>query len=175
MSNEPESDHEPEMHPAMFEGNAGEEVAPPPDVDPLESDRDRDEPGGEDGPEYQPVENRADFLDWFDQHFQTVEATDSREIAIWCPEWWLHPEVNARLWALFRAHQAAELSESLAALSDWWLNHWDRHRAILFDTQTGPFKGCDMAQGHLYQSTRSRGSRAIRTVLPPDNWQPPVT
>ncbi|ROQ30876.1 uncharacterized protein DUF4913 [Frondihabitans sp. PhB188] len=168
MSDEPTYEDEPEMDPAEFEGD---EVNPRADVDPFESD-----PEGEgDGPEYEPVDNRADFLDWFDQHFHTAEATGSREIAIWCPEWWLHPEVNARLWALFRAHQAVELSLSLDALSDWWLNHWDRHKLVLFDAQTGPFKDCDMTQGHLYQRTRGRHGPAVPAPLPPDGWHPPAT
>ncbi len=170
MGDEPIYEDEPEVDPTEFAGDEVEEVDPRADVDRLGSAPE----GEEDGPEYQPVDQRADFLDWFDQHFHTVEATGSREIAIWCPEWWLHPEVNARLWALFRAHQAVELSLSLDALSDWWLNHWDRHKAVLFDAQTGPFKDCDMTQGHLYQRTRGRNGWAVSAPLPPDAWQPPA-
>lgn len=120
------------------------------------------------------IDNRAAFLDWFAEHFRTVEVTDSRESPPWCPEWWLHPEVNARLWALFLAHQEVETSESLGALSDWWLRHWDAHRAVLFNGQTGPFKDCSITKGHLAQRTRNTNISAIAAVLPPDEWQPPV-
>jgi hypothetical protein len=124
--------------------------------------------------EEEPMDNRAAFLDWFAEHFRTIEVTDSRESAPWCPEWWLHPEVNARLWALFLAHQEVVTSESLGALSDWWLRHWDAHRAVLFNPTTGPFKDCSTTKGHLTQRTRNTSIIAIDAVLPPDEWQPPV-
>jgi hypothetical protein len=134
------------------------------------------EAGYDEEPGYEEVEvdDRAAFLEWFENHFRTVEATGSRETATWCPEWWLHPEVNARLFALFRAHQAAQLGESLAGLSDWWLRHWDAHRAVIFDGQTGPFKDCDMAQGHLYQRVRNKDRTAVPATLPPADWDLPM-
>jgi hypothetical protein len=122
----------------------------------------------------EPIDNRAAFLDWFAEHFRTVEVTDNRESPPWCPEWWLHPEVNTRLWALFLAHQEVVTSESLGALSDWWLRHWDAHRAVLFNGQTGPFKDCSMTKGHLTERTRNTSVTAVNAALPPDEWQPPV-
>ena len=127
-----------------------------------------------DGEDQEPIDHRANFLDWFDQHFATVEVSGSRERAPWCPKWWLHPEVTARLWSLYRAYFAAEMSESMAAESDWWLNHWDRHRTVLFDGQTGPFRDCDMTRGHLANRVREPGRPAVPVTLPPNEWQPPV-
>ena len=123
--------------------------------------------------EEETIDSRAEFLDWFAEHFATIEVTDNRESPPWCPEWWLHPEVNARLWALFLAHQEVVTSESLGALSDWWLRHWDAHRAVLFNGQTGPFKDCTASKGHLSARTRNMNVAAVTAVLPPDEWQPP--
>lgn len=142
--------------------NPGELVDADPETGEVDGDLDAE-----------PYDQRAAFLDWFDAHFRTIEVSGNREAAPWCPQWWLHPEVSARLWALFRAHQAVEVSESLAALSDWWLQHWDRHRAVLFDGQTGPFKDCDPNQGHLFHGRQDKTRPLVPAVLPPDEWQLP--
>ncbi|GAA4682316.1 DUF4913 domain-containing protein [Frondihabitans cladoniiphilus] len=119
-----------------------------------------------------PIDIRGPFLDWFDQHFNTVEVSGDRERAPWCPKWWLHPEATARLLALYFAWQDVEVSLSLEARSNWWLNHWDRHRAVLFDGQTGPFRECDMTRGHLAHRMRDHDPKMA--TLPPDDWQPPT-
>lgn len=164
MSNEPTYEDE---------VDAGEDyaVGPGGEVGPFRGD-----PGDDDQEEAaERIDYRAAFLDWFDEHFNTVEVSGDRERAPWCPEWWLHPEVVARLWALYLAWINVEASESVAALSDWWLNHWDRHRAILFDGQTGPFRECDAGRGHLVKRMREKDRRAVAATLPPDEWTPPKT
>lgn len=175
MSDEPTYDDEPAMDEADFEGGHDEEVDPRGDVDPSEphpaGDGEDEEPGYEPAPA---IDHRAAFLGWFDEHFNTVEVSGDRERAPWCPEWWLHPEVVARLWALYLAWINVDASESVAALSDWWLNHWDRHRAVLFDGQTGPFRECDNTRGHLVNRMRDKDRKAVVASLPPDQWQPPT-
>ncbi|HEV7951029.1 MAG TPA: DUF4913 domain-containing protein [Glaciihabitans sp.] len=101
-----------------------------------------------------PLDVNQLFLDWVAQHFATVEVTGSNDAAKWCPEWWKHPEAVARLRAVWSARLQADAemeSETgdLAAVSSWWLNHWDRHAAILLDRSNGPFRDCDAHRGHL--------------------------
>jgi hypothetical protein len=175
MSDEPTHEDELEMDAADLEGT-DEEVNPRGDVDASESEI--NENGRDEEPGHQPtpsVDVRGSFLDWFDRHFNTVEVSGDRERAPWCPEWWLHPEVNARLWALYMAWIGVEASESVAALSDWWLNHWDRHRPVLFDGQTGPFRDCDTTRGHMANRMRNIDRKAVPVTLPPDDWQPPTS
>lgn len=124
----------------------------------------------------EPFDYRAAFLDWVTAHFATVEVVGTKEIPPWCAKWWKHPEAVARLWALYKAHtQAFDLSENLDAESDWWLNHWDRHRAILLDGENGPFRDCDPTLGHLSSRRRNKGQPVLAVSLPPDEWQPPVS
>lgn len=127
-----------------------------------------DEPG-----DAEPVDIRAVFLDWVTAHFAGVEYVHTEKRAPWCPEWWQHPEVVSRLWALWQAREQAEVDagENLSALSDWWLSHWDRHAAILFDSSRGPFRNCDRTLGHLHRVDGVQ-EPAVPIDLPPDEWQP---
>ena len=113
------------------------------------------------------------FLDWVTEHFATVEYVHTDKRAPWCPEWWKHPEVVARLWALWQARVQADqdAAEHLNADSDWWLSHWDRHAAILFDSKTGPFRKCDRQLGHLHESD-GRSTQAVQVERPPADWRP---
>ncbi|WP_160175927.1 DUF4913 domain-containing protein [Cryobacterium roopkundense] len=54
-------------------------------------------------------------------------------------------------------------------LSSWWTNHWDRHAAILFDPQAGPFRFCDRTRGHL-ADTKETGP-AVPVNIPPATWK----
>ncbi|EYT63961.1 hypothetical protein H489_0109825 [Curtobacterium flaccumfaciens UCD-AKU] len=112
------------------------------------------------------------FYDWVQERFARVEVTGSAQRATWCPEWWKHPEVIDRLQALWTAYIAAEAEQedengNMAALSDWWIRHWDPHRAVLFDAATGPFRDCSMQRGHLYDGDRDRVN-AIAPARPPE-------
>jgi hypothetical protein len=112
------------------------------------------------------------FLEWVEEHLAVVEYTHSdKSTAVWCPEWWKHPEAVERLWAAFEARQQAKIdaAERADALSDWWLTHWDRHAAILFDGKAGPFRNCDRNLGHLHDSDGSAPQR-VPYYPPPADW-----
>lgn len=82
------------------------------------------------------------FVEWVQTHFATVEFLTAEPKIRWCATWWVHTEVVARLTALWSAYLAAEAAEgedAATAKSNWWLNHWDEHRAILFHDK-GPFR-----------------------------------
>ena len=115
------------------------------------------------------------FLDWVREHFAVLEYVHTDKRAPWCPQWWKHPEVVDRLWAVWQARTQADedAGEHLTALSDWWLNHWDRHAAILFDSRTGPFRHCDRQLGHHYETaaTDEGAPPAITVELPPATWR----
>jgi hypothetical protein len=71
-----------------------------------------------------------------------------REIAArrtWCKQWWKHPEVTARLDALWRSWEALRL-EPGTGMSVWWRDHADHHIPRILDVD-GPFKGCT-TEGH---------------------------
>jgi len=104
------------------------------------------------------------FYDWVIERFSRVEVAGQGQRAVWCPEWWLHPEVVDRLQALWSAQIAAEAaleggeegeSGNPAAMSDWWLRHWDPHRAVIFDKENGPFRSCNLQKGHLHDASRT--------------------
>jgi hypothetical protein len=113
------------------------------------------------------------FLAWVEEHLAVVEYTHSdKSTAAWCPEWWKHPEAVERLWACFAARQQATIDSGAHAdsLSDWWLTHWDRHAAILFDASAGPFRKCDRNLGHLHDSDGSAPQR-VPYYPPPADWR----
>lgn len=70
----------------------------------------------------------------------------------WCQYWFEHAEAASRLEALWQAWEAARANEEdVAAVSDWWLNHCDRHMAVLLSEQ-GPFQHCNYRTGeHMLQ------------------------
>jgi hypothetical protein len=113
------------------------------------------------------------FLAWVEEHLSVVEYTHSdKSTAAWCPEWWKHPEAVERLWASFEAREQArqDAAAHMDALSDWWLMHWDRHAAILFDAKAGPFRKCDRTLGHLHD-TSGRVDQRLPWIAPPAGWR----
>ncbi|MGN2637201.1 DUF4913 domain-containing protein [Nocardia takedensis] len=66
--------------------------------------------------------------------------------AVWCPQWWRHPEAVLRLEALWRAWEHLR-NEASTGLSEWITEHADMHLALLFNPK-GPFKYCDARGGH---------------------------
>ena len=123
----------------------------------------------------EPEENidvRAQFLDWVVEHFNIVEVIGSKDRVRWCAQWYDHKEVVARLFALWKARlQADQDVNDLGAVSSWWINDWDRHAAILFDPQTGPFRYCDRNRGHLSESKDT--GPVVPLAIPPAEWQIP--
>ncbi|WIB69137.1 DUF4913 domain-containing protein (plasmid) [Curtobacterium sp. MCBD17_035] len=141
------------------------------DLDEL-TDEERDALNDADAPEEEEFDLTPLFLEWVEEHLAVVEYTHSdRNTAAWCPEWWKHPEAVERLWASFEARQQARIdaAERADALSDWWLTHWDRHAAILFDAKAGPFRRCDRNLGHLHDSNGQEEQR-VAYYAPPEGW-----
>lgn len=64
----------------------------------------------------------------------------------WCPRWWVHGEVHARLSAVWRAFEALRRGEGVEN-SLFWLVHLDPHMARILDPE-GPFKYCSARHGH---------------------------
>jgi hypothetical protein len=67
--------------------------------------------------------------------------------AVWCPQWWAHPEACSRLDVLRRIYDEAIASGDPAMLSAWWLDHADPHMSRLLNPD-GPFKYCSQRSGH---------------------------
>jgi hypothetical protein len=114
------------------------------------------------------------FVEWVQSHFATVEFFTGEAKIRWCPTWWVHPEAVARLKALWSAYLGADVAEgpeAAAAMSNWWLHHWDPHREVLFHDK-GPFRSCDVEHGHLWSSTDRRVLPVPET--PPESWDPPA-
>lgn len=63
----------------------------------------------------------------------------------WCDEWMSHPEVASRLHALWQAWEVANYEQG-AAMSSWWLMHFDGHMAVI-GAGRGPFARCQ-STGH---------------------------
>ena len=120
--------------------------------------------------EEDPVDVRQMFFDWLTGHLATVEVVGTKPTP-WCTQWWLHPEVVARFKALWQASMQAEASVmdgDAGAVSSWWINHWDRHAAVIFDKGNGPFRDCDPDQGHLYRR-KDTTARIVPALMPPDD------
>lgn len=64
---------------------------------------------------------------------------------LWCDQWTRHPDVTSRLWALWQAWEVANYEQG-AAMSSWWLMHFDGHMAVL-GAARGPFARCQ-GSGH---------------------------
>jgi hypothetical protein len=60
------------------------------------------------------------------------------------------------------------LEENMDASSNWWLSHWDRHAAVIFDRQNGPFRACTPKGGHLADRTSGMTQVIFPTVPGPD-------
>ncbi|MGV9948801.1 DUF4913 domain-containing protein [Rhodococcus aetherivorans] len=56
----------------------------------------------------------------------------------WDPRWWAYPEVIARLTALHQAWEEARASDSMSAMSSWWIQHLEPHLRVILDGDTGP-------------------------------------
>ncbi|MEV2223987.1 DUF4913 domain-containing protein [Nocardia vinacea] len=64
----------------------------------------------------------------------------------WCPEWWKHVSVVARLDALWRSWEHYRLDGN-TGLSVWLLDHADPHMRELL-RRDGPFRHCSVENGH---------------------------
>lgn len=93
----------------------------------------------------------------------------NRATAVWCPEWWRHPEALVRLSAMWRAFEYLRVDAALG-MSTFWLHHADPHMRVLMDPEFGPFALCDPREGH---ATRELEPLPL-TPSPPEIWDHPA-
>ncbi len=82
---------------------------------------------------------------YVDQYLsQVIErrlATGAASGALWCRQWWAHPEALSRIYALWRAWETLRISDPATGMSIWWRDHLDPHLNALTN-ETGPFTRC---------------------------------
>lgn len=96
-------------------------------------------PEGEEPPAKKP--QFANVFEWFDGFFRPVirrKIGDSDSSLSWDARWWAYPEVVARLTALHYAWEEARASDSMSAMSAWWIQHLEPHLRVILDGDTGP-------------------------------------
>lgn len=115
------------------------------DLAPHELEPDPDQPGAD---QPQPTDDEPapkplfdDLEPWVTEYFAPIIARRLNKAVTWCPEWWRHAEVIARLRALWEAWEAARL-EGGAEMSAWWYVQVDAHLAVIMDGNSGPLSLC---------------------------------
>ena len=105
-----------------------------------------------------------EFIEWVEATVSGIESFNPNANMHWCPQWWQHPEAVGRLQALHRQRLACAPTEEepYGTDSTWWVDHWDRHAAVLF-AKDGPFGEC--RGGHTDKQRLS-----IAPV--PEGWEP---
>lgn len=83
------------------------------------------------------------FVTWLSTHYAR-QVTDTTE-AVWCPWWWKHPEVRARLENLWHLLELRRL-DGPEGVNSWWFDA-DMHMRGLLDPR-GPMKYCSARHGH---------------------------
>ena len=101
-----------------------------------------------------------ELVDWVERLFAMIESVDRSQGASWCPQWWNHPEAIDRSKSLYDRWLQADKDQ---AMSSWWVDHFDRHAAVLF-AKRGPFGGCGTK--HVPKTER----KILTTELPPAEW-----
>jgi hypothetical protein len=82
----------------------------------------------------------------------------------WCPRWWAHPEVHARLEALWRAWEVARHQDGDAPAR--WFGQLDANLKVLMDAKLGPMADCDPDTHRRYANTRPLPGEPA----PPEWW-----
>lgn len=83
----------------------------------------------------------ANVIEWVNGFFLPVirrRISDNDGGLSWDPRWWAYPEVVARLTALHQAWEEARASDSMSAMSAWWIQHLEPHLRVILDGDTGP-------------------------------------
>lgn len=88
-----------------------------------------------------------DVEPWVTNYFAPIITRRLNKNLTWCPEWWRHAEVIARLRVLWETWESARLSGG-AEMSAWWYLHVDTHLAVIMDGLSGPLSQCSPAEGH---------------------------
>jgi hypothetical protein len=86
-------------------------------------------------PKYQ---NVVEFVHGFFLPVIRRRISDSDGGLSWDARWWAYPEVVARLTALHQAWEEARASDSMSAMSSWWIQHLEPHLRVILDGDTGP-------------------------------------
>lgn len=105
-----------------------------PDEDPDEYEDETDAP-----PKKEP--KFKNVIEWVNGFFLPVirrRISDTDGGLSWDPRWWAYPEVVARLTALHQAWEEARVSDSMSAMSAWWVHHLEPHLRVILDGDTGP-------------------------------------
>ena len=107
-----------------------------------------DDPSGAAAPEGQPPPplQYADVGDWYTNWFRLVYRRHTTDTRPWCPYWWRHAEVVARLEAIWRAweqlRRPAEYGgDEWFGAAIWWRDYADPCMDRLMD-RDGPFRYC---------------------------------
>ncbi|WP_330766996.1 DUF4913 domain-containing protein [Rhodococcus sp. M8-35] len=115
------------------------------DTDDFEDDEFADKlTEGEDQSEDEPEKKQPKFknvIEFVEGYFVPVirrRISDNDGGLSWDPRWWAYPEVVARLTALYQAWEEARASDSMSAMSAWWIQHLEPHLRIILDGDTGP-------------------------------------
>jgi hypothetical protein len=109
---------------------------------------DEDTPAGESESQRIPVEPRyPDVETWVTNWLSPLlrRNTNTKRAGVelaWCPQWWAHAEAIDRLESIWRAWEAARISNDPAAVAHWWTTIADPMLAVLLDADTGPFSNC---------------------------------
>jgi len=117
---------------------AAAEQLPPRDPEPATATA--AEPGDDD-PSAEPESPETMFecaADWVNTWMVSMTA---RTFPAWCEQWWLHPEAEIRIDAMWRTWELARIHPNPITMSTWLLQHFDTHIAALSDSE-GPFTQC---------------------------------
>ncbi|RQM31918.1 DUF4913 domain-containing protein [Rhodococcus ruber] len=82
--------------------------------------------------------NVVEFVEGFFLPVIRRRISDNDGGMSWDPRWWAYPEVLARLAALHQAWEEARASDSMSAMSSWWIQHLEPHLRVILDGDTGP-------------------------------------
>jgi hypothetical protein len=128
------------------------ERTPAPAVRP-EFPRPADEPVEAEAPEFYFLRLEDWYTRWLGPTIERRLDAAGAGTLTWCPAWWAHPEVIARLEALWRAWEVCRDTDGEAP-SRWFWQHCDPHLAILMDARVGPMSDCGPSAGHRkYRNT----------------------
>jgi hypothetical protein len=96
-------------------------------------------------PRYKTVE---EFVEKYLVHMyrREVSAQGSERSMRWCPSWWAHGEVYARMEALHAAFEKLRLGADVEQ-GQWWLVYLDQMMDRILDPE-GPLKYCSVRKGH---------------------------
>ncbi|USI92900.1 DUF4913 domain-containing protein [Rhodococcus pyridinivorans] len=98
-----------------------------------------DSQGGDEPEKKQPkFKNVIEFVEGFFIPVIRRRISDNDGGLSWDPRWWAYPEVVARLTALHQAWEEARTSDSMSAMSSWWIQHLEPHLRVILDGDTGP-------------------------------------